>query len=650
MPDGQRDFVALFVAFDEETFSTAQQINWVSMPSGNDSAVEALSFFSEHRREDAGLIQLRGDARKFILHDIQPGDGPAGPQLVVSPFPKRRDFLHRMNQQDQSNEAFSSIRNLEAKDCLVHRLPTALSLFALFVPPLLHRHEVYMLAEHLRTTILAPVSIESTHLGTLVQALTASSANEDEDYQRLEFFGDCILKFFTSINLMASNLNWPEGYLTAKKGRITSNGFLARATMALGLERFIITKPFTGAKWKPRYERDVRSDEAQNADEEIFRSSKLIADVIESLIGASWVIGGLPKALLCLRTLLSTEDWKPVAESQEVLYEATPEEPSPQHLAVVESIVGYTFTKKHLMLEALTHASFKGPREVASSSYQRLEFLGDAILDYIVVKRLFAETPSLPFAKMHTVRTAMVNAAFLAFLSFENTVPEEQISIVFDPIRNECIPAEPVIVHRVLWQFLRQSPPGPKTQAASLERHRTYREQIIRALNEEARYPWHLLARTDAEKVFSDMVESMIGAIYIDSHGDLAACEGYIKKLGIMDCLERILRDGVDCLHPKEKLGHLAVSDSVEYTIVKVKDAGEHFCQVKVGGREIGGVVGGMRRLNAETEAAWEAVKIIEAEQDSIMQDSDVDGGVALQETDGSDSEYEDANEEMEDD
>ncbi|KAF2497347.1 P-loop containing nucleoside triphosphate hydrolase protein [Lophium mytilinum] len=646
MPAERHDFVALFVPVEDGSSPKATQLrHWLQMTEKDSPTVDALTFLSQHQGQEAGLIQIHGNSRLFILRDIMTENNDTELHLTVSRFPKRRDFLHPENPRDQINEAYSSLLKLEAKDCIVHRLPASVSIFALFIPSLLNRYEVHMLAERLRTTILAPVSFDPTDLSIIVRAITASSTNEP-DYQRLEFLGDCILKLCTSINLMASHLMWPEGYLTAEKGRTTSNGFLARATMQLGLERFIITKGFTGSKWKPPYEADVTSSQVEGSSKKVERSSKLIADVMESLIGASYVVGGLPNALSCLRTLLPTEDWKPLEESNQVLFDAVPKEPLPRHLAVVDSITGYTFTKKHLMLEALTHPSFVGPPEIASSSYQRLEFLGDAVLDYIISNHVFAHNPELSHETMHSIRSAMVNAAFLAFMSFENTIPEEQANITIDPITNARRPEEPSIVQRALWQYLRHSSPQtPQLQKAALIRHKASRDAVLSALREDCKYPWYLFARTEAEKFFSDIVESMLGAIYIDSHGDILACEGFIRKMGIMDCLERVLRDSVDCLHPKERLGHMAVSDTVVYKRVDTGDQGRYYCQVEVGGREIGGVVGGLKRLNAETEAAWWAVKILEEGEDT-----DMEGGVAVVESEASESEFEDAQEAMDED
>lgn len=53
----------------------------------------------------------------------------------------------------------------------------------------------------------------------------------------------------------------------------------------------------------------------------------------------------------------------------------------------MESILGYTFNNKQLLLEALTHRSFKDTYNLFGC-YEKLEVLGDAILDYIANSNL----------------------------------------------------------------------------------------------------------------------------------------------------------------------------------------------------------------------------------------------------------------------
>ncbi|KAI0591579.1 Dicer-dimer multi-domain protein [Pyrenophora tritici-repentis] len=559
-----------------------------------------------------GLVTLQGDMRKFMGKAIVPSQlqGPLNIEettIQAVRLPKRRDFLHPVSEHDNKNEAYTRIENLVASACTVENLPVSYAIFGLLFPSIVHKLEIYIVADTLRTTLLNPVEVDNLHLPILVTALTSSALNEGNDYQRLEFLGDCILKFIASLHLMAANLQMPEGMLTGKKGKLVSNGYLARATLAAGLDQYIFHKRFTGAKWRPRYISQVLAESTLPEKQE--KSSKLIADVIESLIGASYIIGGFPKAFACVQTLLPLERWTPLSEAKDILYDAAPHQDTVMSLGLVEKLLGYKFTNKALLLEALTHVTFRGLN--TNCSYERHEFLGDAVLDYIVSRRLFAHKPELSHRKMHGIRTAMVNASFLAYSMFETTVTDE--------LTNKDT-LEPEVHHRALWQFLRSTSNAlVASRIVATQQHAEAREIIATGLKHDSRFPWHALSLTDPPKYLSDIVESVIGALYIDSHGSIAICEEFVRRLGIISCLERILRDGVDCLHPKERLGILAVDKSVKYARVTsnlksegARDSGVpekgYKVQVKIGGKDVGGVVEGVKRLQAETIAAWKAI------------------------------------------
>ncbi len=57
----------------------------------------------------------------------------------------------------------------------------------------------------------------------------------------------------------------------------------------------------------------------------------------------------------------------------------------------IENIIGYSFSDKRILLEAFTHSSYAN--ENADLSYQRLEFLGDSILGFIIADFLFKHYP-----------------------------------------------------------------------------------------------------------------------------------------------------------------------------------------------------------------------------------------------------------------
>lgn len=55
----------------------------------------------------------------------------------------------------------------------------------------------------------------------------------------------------------------------------------------------------------------------------------------------------------------------------------------------VEKIIGYNFKSKKLLIKALTHSSFSNEHHVESN--ERLEFLGDAVIEFIITERLYLE-------------------------------------------------------------------------------------------------------------------------------------------------------------------------------------------------------------------------------------------------------------------
>ena len=66
--------------------------------------------------------------------------------------------------------------------------------------------------------------------------------------------------------------------------------------------------------------------------------------------------------------------------------------------------LGYTFKDKQLLIEALTHKSYKQPYD-----NERLEFLGDAVLDLIVGEYLYKHFPKSDEGKLSKIRASLVN-------------------------------------------------------------------------------------------------------------------------------------------------------------------------------------------------------------------------------------------------
>ena len=78
----------------------------------------------------------------------------------------------------------------------------------------------------------------------------------------------------------------------------------------------------------------------------------------------------------------------------------------------VETRIGYCFHNRALLEAALTHPSYGGDYHV--EHYQRLEFLGDAVLELYVSEALYRAYPSLPEGKLTRMRADLVCEAALS--------------------------------------------------------------------------------------------------------------------------------------------------------------------------------------------------------------------------------------------
>lgn len=386
-------------------------------------------------------------------------------------------------------------------------------------------------------------------------------------------------------------------------------------------------------------------------------STKTLADVVEALIGASYLDGGLLKAASCLEIFLPEVKWSTALQASQILYGAYDfqdvQVPVSTHVYEVEKVIAHHFNLKSLVIEAITHPSHYGPN--TGSSYQRLEFCGDAILDKIVTTTAFAREPPLPPHRLHLIRAALVNANFLGFLCLTLAVSVSR----FEALSNESNKIATTEIPRnfYLWQSMRHASPSVRqAQQDCLARYEFVKTAISSTLAHAKHYPWTVLARLEPPKFFSDIVESILGAIYIDTHGSLSRCESFLEHLGLMPYLRRALHNDIALLHPKEELGQLADQDSVKYVIGKeggeCKERVERLtCTIFVGERPIISLGDGLSIREVQTRAADEACKILRREKSNSGNGTGTEGLEAVvaggkEENDEALSEAEDGDEE----
>lgn len=85
-----------------------------------------------------------------------------------------------------------------------------------------------------------------------------------------------------------------------------------------------------------------------------------------------------------------------------------------ENLTRLQSSLGYTFRNPLLLVQALTHRSFTNEALDPQQDNERMEFLGDSVLELLVSERLYHAFPQLREGDLSRARAAMVKATSLA--------------------------------------------------------------------------------------------------------------------------------------------------------------------------------------------------------------------------------------------
>jgi dsRNA-specific ribonuclease len=336
--------------------------------------------------------------------------------------------------------------------------------------------------------------------------------------------------------------------------------------------------------------------------------SKTVADVVESLIGAGWKMGQHQTSLSIIKVFLPEVDLPSLEVGRSRLFDIAPGDMLlPADLHHLESLAGYSFKKKSLLVQSMSHNS----NATAIGSYERLEFLGDAILEIIIVTELISYEDELSHSLMHLYKTTLVNADYLGFLALEWKITQKKNDIKKDP-KSGLITEVQSLFSLPLWRFMRHGAFSiGETQREVERRHALLRCDILHVLENGREYPWTLLAQIYANKFYSDLVESLLGAIWVDS-GSLDACKRVLDRMGMFKLMRRLVKDRVHALHPREELCILAGDKEVQYKVQKSEEgSNEWMCTVYVGQSQIIEVFGGVSEEEAKTRAAEGAVALL---------------------------------------
>lgn len=598
--DDPGDFIVLFTPGIEDR----HLVKWLE---SNQGRISACDYF---RREP--LIPCRGFVRtpslfgrpcifqRWIVHEM-----PHELEVECAQLPRRRNFFHRATlsqdllsrQEPPGWQVATSPQNLQfpAEDATIDCLPFDQARFGLFIPGILRQVEVHLVAQKLCTTILSTLCFND--LGLVVTALSSPSAQWISNYQRLEFIGDSVLKFIATRQLFTERSNWHEGYLSQARAGLLSNNTLAHAAIRVGLDAFIMTEPTrTGVKCFP----SMSTIESGQRRQKRNLSSKVLADVVEALIGAAYLDGGFRLALICINTFLPEIHVRLPAPNGRILTDGSSYSLT-NHIVKAERVIGHGFQTKTLLLESLTHPACE--RDSQTESYQRLEFLGDAVLDMVVAGLLAKQNISQ--GEMTRIKSAMVNSHLLGFFCLELSIDEDMVNVEQSSLG--VFKTSTVREQLHLWKFMRHhSQEVTMAQRRSVALYSQLQGEIRSSLATSLSYPWTLLARLNPPKFFSDIIESITGAIFTDSRGDLAPCHRFLERLGLTQYLQRVLADCVVVEHPRNALQRLSGSDAALYTVDSEGDSSmpSYRCTVTVNGEILAHVEGCVSKDEAIVIAA----------------------------------------------
>ncbi|KAH6919140.1 type III restriction enzyme [Coprinopsis sp. MPI-PUGE-AT-0042] len=254
----------------------------------------------------------------------------------------------------------------------------------------------------------------------ITEALTIPAAVVSFNNQRLETLGDAVLQLCTTVHLLNHYPHRHEGQLSELRKRHVSNNFLLRRALDLGLEQYVSSEIASVHKWRYVLEQGEGVSSSGGGYEDKARRyvktaypRRSLQDCMEALLGASYLHGGIDLALQTGTALgVVFGGLLPWHMRYRV---GTPDVPVTALFENLEERLGYQFHSNDLLVEAVTHPSFVA--ETGGTSYQRLEFLGDAILDLVVLDYLYRKFPEATSHQLSFLRAKVIRAPALAYLA-----------------------------------------------------------------------------------------------------------------------------------------------------------------------------------------------------------------------------------------
>lgn len=481
------------------------------------------TFVRHHRYNQSNIIEY--SCSLFKKSRLLRKFSETQPVIEAERIPVRRNLLDdrsfHMDEADQILKCF-----VVPEPLAISALPTKVVAMAYCLPAVLHKLESYLIAMDACGILSLPLDPTLA-----LESVTKDSQNTEEhgkeqidfkrgmgkNYERLEFLGDCFLKMATSISLFTRYPDAKELDFHVKRMLMICNKNLTIVAEKLKLHEYIRTEGFTRRAWYPEGLNLLKGN-TKLAKKTHVLGAKTIADVSEALIGASFLTPGedhrWDTAVRAVAELVCSDDH---TEQKWVEYHANYKKPKYQTATAtasqldlarqVESIDNYHFAHPRLLRSAFTHPTYPFLYERVPN-YQRLEFLGDSLLDLVCVDYLFQLFPDKDPQWLTEHKMAMASNQFLGALCVELGFEKHLLHM------GNIIPIS-------IADYVSELSEAKELAIA----------EALRAGKTAADYSrdfWNHCKKPP--KFLADMIESYIGAIFVDSGFDFSQVQRFFEE------------------------------------------------------------------------------------------------------------------------
>lgn len=430
------------------------------------------------------------------------------------------------------------------------------------LPSIMHRLESFLVAIELKDKFSAsfPGGAEVT-TNRILEAITTERCGENFSLERLEVLGDAFLKFAVARYLFLKHEALDEGQLTRKRSNIINNHNLLKLAKLKNLQIYIRDQTLEPRKFfafgrpcpltcneeteksihpqcsvkKNGSKFDVRCSKSHH-----WLHKKTIADVVESLTGAFIVDSGFKAATAFLYWMGIQVDFDP-SKTDIICSMSRAFSPLANLMDVgtAEKVLGHEFAHKGLLIQAFVHPSFNN----FGGCYQRLEYLGDAVLDYLVTSYLYTAYPELKPGQLTDLRSMSVSN-----LSFADVAGR--------------------------WSIHKFVICGSSALRESMTKY-------VNEIGNSASQTEHIEERT-CPKVLGDLVESCMGALLLDTGFNLNRLWEIMLSL-----LDPVVNTSKMQFNPLRELRELCQSHNWDLQFSKLKKNGEFLVEAKVDDAEV---------------------------------------------------------------